>query len=248
MAFIPRLAYTGFTLSQPFLVHSTLTYIASSRPPSSGSSSSSQPKEYGYGLCGAYALCYLGIAFATRFYMAIAFRTMAKVRAALVGSIFKSMLQLRAETGNASSALSLMGADVDRVTMTAYVLVNVGPDIIQVALALWILSTQMGISAVSAIVLCVVCAAGAVYIARLVPARQTKWMAAIQRRVGATSDMIGAVKGIKVAGLSGDAERRIQGLRDYELEQSTQFRKIQIVSVMAGEFLCFFFLVSCSCS
>jgi hypothetical protein len=144
------------------------------------------------------------------------------------------MLQLRAESGNSSSALSLMGADVDRITISAYVLINIGPDIIQVALALWILSTQMGTSSISAIVLCVICAAGAIYIAKLVPVRQTKWMAAIQKRVGITSDVIGSVKGIKVAGLTNNAEKQIQALRDFELAQSTQFRKIQVISILSG--------------
>jgi ATP-binding cassette, subfamily C (CFTR/MRP), member 1 len=159
---------------------------------------------------------------------------MVKVRGALVGSIFKSMLDVRAETGNSSSALSLMSTDVDRITITAYVLINIIPEIIEVALALWILTTQLGTSAISAIILCFICAAFSMYIAKLVPLRQTKWMAAIQKRVGITSNIIGAVKGIKVAGLTNNAETQIQGLRDFELAQSKQFRKIQVISILAG--------------
>ena len=170
----------------------------------------------------------------TRFYMYLAFRTMTKVRGALVGTIYKTMLSIRAESGNSSSALSLMSTDVDRITITAYVLINIGPDIIQVALALWILATQLGTSSISAMILCLVCAIFGMYIAKLVPLRQTKWMAAIQKRVGITSDIIGSMKGIKVAGLSNNAENQIQGLRDFELAQSTQFRKIQVVSTLAG--------------
>ncbi|KAK0644149.1 ABC transporter [Cercophora newfieldiana] len=225
LAFLPRMAYTGFTLSQPFLVRSTLTYI-SSRP--------AMPRDYGYGLIGAFALCYIGIAVTTRFYMYLAFRTMAKVRGALVGSIYKAMLSIRAETGNSSAALSLMSTDVDRLTITAYMLINIGPDIIQVALALWILSTQLGTSSISAIILCVISAAGAIYIAKLVPIRQTKWMAAIQKRVGITSDVLGSMKGIKVAGLTKHAEQQIQGLRNFEMAESKQFRKVQVFSVLSG--------------
>jgi len=169
-----------------------------------------------------------------RFHMYLAFRAMVKVRGALVGSIFKSMLDVRPETGNSSSALSLMSTDVERITITAYVLINIFPDVIQVALALWILSTQLGTSSISAIILCFLCAMGSIYIAQLVPIRQTKWMAAIQKRVGITSNLIGAVKGIKVAGLTNNAETQIQGLRNFELAQSKQFRKIQVISILAG--------------
>lgn len=166
--------------------------------------------------------------------MYMAFRAMAQVRGALVSAIYKTMLAVRAESGNSSQALSLMGADVDRVTITGYVLVNLGPDLIQVALALWILSTQIGTSSVSAIILCLISAAASIYIARLTPVRQSKWMAAIQKRVGITSDIIGSVKGIKVAGLSDNAENQIRKLRDFELAQSTQYRRIQVVSALSG--------------
>jgi ATP-binding cassette subfamily C (CFTR/MRP) protein 1 len=166
--------------------------------------------------------------------MYMAFRAMAKVRGALVSTIYKTMLAVRAESGNSSQALSLMGADVERVTVTGYVLVNLGPDLIQVALALWILSTQIGASSVSAIILCLISAAASIYIAKLTPARQSKWMAAIQKRVGITSDIIGSVKGIKVAGLSDNAENQIRKLRDFELAQSTQYRRIQVVSALSG--------------
>ncbi len=43
----------GLSLAQPYLVNATIIYI---------SFSSSYPNYHGYGLIGAYALCYLGIA------------------------------------------------------------------------------------------------------------------------------------------------------------------------------------------
>lgn len=53
LAFIPRLVYMGFSLSQPYLVNKTITYISFHK---------TLPDYYGYGLIGAYGLCYLGIA------------------------------------------------------------------------------------------------------------------------------------------------------------------------------------------
>jgi hypothetical protein len=53
LAFMPRLAYIGFSLAQPYLVNATIRYIGLH---------STLPLRYGYGLIGAYALCYVGIA------------------------------------------------------------------------------------------------------------------------------------------------------------------------------------------
>jgi ATP-binding cassette, subfamily C (CFTR/MRP), member 1 len=52
-AFVPRLAYVGFSLAQPYLINVTLAYITNH---------SRLPENYGYGLIGAYALCYVGLA------------------------------------------------------------------------------------------------------------------------------------------------------------------------------------------
>jgi hypothetical protein len=50
----PRLAYSCFTFSQPFLITATINYI--------GGSSDSEANMYGGGLIGAYVLVYLGLA------------------------------------------------------------------------------------------------------------------------------------------------------------------------------------------
>jgi len=63
-------------------------------------------------------------------------------------------------------------------------------------------------------------------------------MAAIQKRVGITSEVIGSMKGVKVAGLSDKAEKQIEDLRTEELEKSTSFRKTQIATLMLGKKPC----------
>lgn len=60
-------------------------------------------------------------------------------------------------------------------------------------------------------------------------------MQAIQKRVGTTTEVIGAVKGVKMSGLSGTVRDQIQGLRDFELEESKKFRKVQIANVLIGK-------------
>ena len=52
-AFFPRLALMGLSLAQPYLVNAAILYITFHE---------TRPLNYGYGLIGAYAITYLGIA------------------------------------------------------------------------------------------------------------------------------------------------------------------------------------------
>jgi ATP-binding cassette, subfamily C (CFTR/MRP), member 1 len=169
--------------------------------------------------------------------MQIAFRTMTKIRGALVTSIYKKMLTVRAETTNSSAAVSLMSTDVDRIVMTTFMSVNLGPDVVQIPIALVILGTRIGATAVAPVVLCGICIGIAAKLGQLVPPRQRRWMQAIQKRVGITADVIAAMKGVKVAGLSVKVDKQIQGLRNFELERSIQFRKLQVSTQILGKSL-----------
>ncbi|KAL1890953.1 hypothetical protein Sste5346_007950 [Sporothrix stenoceras] len=224
MAFVPRVGLMGLSLAQPYLVSAAINYI----------DNAALAKSYGYGLIGAYAIVYLGVALTTRWYMHVAFRTMAKIRGALVTIIYKNMLTIRAETGNSSAALSLMSTDVDRITFTTFNIVDLGPSVVQLGIALGILGSELGGSCIAPIILCLLCGIVAARLGKLIPPRQRRWMAAIQKRVGITSDIVGSMKGVKVAGLNDKAEQQIQALRDYELQQSTAFRKIQVWNLLLG--------------
>lgn len=167
--------------------------------------------------------------------MHISFRAMAKIRGSLVSIIYKNMLTIRADSGNSSAALSLMSTDVDRITMTSFNFVNLLPSLIQFAIALYILGDEVGASCVAPVIVCLLCVAGAGVIGKMIPPRQKQWMVAIQKRVGITTNIVGSMKGVKVAGLSGKAESQIQDLRDYELDKSVSFRKVQVSSLMFSE-------------
>lgn len=148
--------------------------------------------------------------------------------------IYKNMLTVRADSNNSSSALSLMSTDVDRITFTTFNIVDLLPSVIQLGIALAILALQLGASCIAPVILCVICGVIAAHIGKLVPPRQRRWMAAIQHRVGITSDIIGSMKGVKVAGLSEKAEKQIEDLRSYELEKSVAFRRINIATLLLG--------------
>lgn len=66
------------------------------------------------------------------------------IRAALISIIYKSSLDIAVGTVEASSPVSLMGADVERVMTTLRWVISTAPNIIQVAVAIWILEARLG--------------------------------------------------------------------------------------------------------
>jgi hypothetical protein len=66
------------------------------------------------------------------------------IRATLISLIYKSSLDFPVGTVEASSPISLMGADIDRIVTKLRWVISTAPNIIQVGIALWILETRLG--------------------------------------------------------------------------------------------------------
>lgn len=61
------------------------------------------------------------------------------------------------------------------------------------------------------------------------------WNAAIQKRVSVTSNIVGAMKEVKLLGVGKKWANIIQGLRKSELDQSKKFRWWIVVMNVIGE-------------
>ncbi len=62
----------------------------------------------------------------------------------------------------------------------------------------------------------------------LVMSRQMMWLEAIEKRITATTAMLGAMKGVKISGLTDTLLKNLQDLRVEELRISKKFRKLLI--------------------
>ncbi|KAF9876778.1 ABC multidrug transporter [Colletotrichum karsti] len=223
----PRLAKVGFALAQPILVRVTIEYVQDGNK---------RPVEDGYRLIAAFALVYTGVAISTYLSGQLAYRLITRIRGSLIAVIYQHMLALRPEAANSQAAVALMSTEVERITVAAEWSVAIVPNLIQVVLALWILGNQLGAVCVAPVLIAVLSVSGAIKLGRLIPPRQRRWMQAIQRRVGITTEIIRSIRGVKASGLSGTARDQIQGLRDFELEESKRFRRVQISNVLVGQF------------
>lgn len=72
-------------------------------------------------------------------------------------------------------------------------------------------------------------------ITSFVISRQALWLEAIEKRIAATSAMLGAMKGVKLGGLTPILLTNIQKLRVDELNISKGFRKLLVWNMAFSE-------------
>jgi hypothetical protein len=106
---LPRLALTAFTFCQPFLISSVLDQL--SQPVTNASVNA------GYGLIGASALIYAGIAISTALYWYFHYRTLLMARGILVTAIYIKATETRLGPGDSSASLTLMSVDIERIVI-----------------------------------------------------------------------------------------------------------------------------------
>ncbi|KAJ0300193.1 hypothetical protein COL516b_008544 [Colletotrichum fioriniae] len=224
---IPRVGMVAFGLTQPLLVKTTIEYIREHND---------KPITYGQTLVAAFAITYIGLAISTRWSGQLTHRLITRIRGALIAIIYQNMLTLRAETGNSQAAVALMSTEVERITVAAQWCVAIVPNLVQLGFAMWIMSEQLGAVSVAPIIIALLSVSAGIRAGQLIPPRQRRWMQAIQQRVGITTEIIGSVKGVKMSGLTSTVQDQIQGLRDFELDESKKFRRVQILNVLIGQF------------
>ncbi|KAK0711601.1 ATPase-like protein [Lasiosphaeris hirsuta] len=230
----PRIAMGAFQFCQPFLIESLLGYLQ--QPVNGGQHYSN----VGYGLIGATILIYSGIAFSQAFYWYYQERVLYMMRGALTTVIYQKTTESKASAGEDKAALTLMSTDIDRVIMGFTSVHEFWANIIQVGLACWLLSRQIGAAFVAPLVVvgcCVVCSA---LLGKLIGPRQKAWMGEIQHRVGVTAGVIGQMKHLKISGLTAPVEDMVQRLRVSEISTGAEYRLVTVYSAVMGYIpLCF---------
>jgi ATP-binding cassette subfamily C (CFTR/MRP) protein 1 len=222
----PRIALTAFQFCQPFLLNSLLSYLQTAPEESS--------RNHGYGLIGAAALIYTGIAISGAIYWYLQERAMYMTRGLLAGAVYRKTLEAKLSAADDSAALTLMSTDVERIIQGLLSIHELWANIIEVALASWLLSRQIGASFVAPLVVVGCCVALMAFLARFAGPRQKAWMEKIQKRVALTSNIIGQMKHLKISGLVGPVQESIQQMRVEELKAGARFRMILTWSVVIG--------------
>lgn len=104
----PRLLQLAFTICQPLVLNQFLAFLENSE----------ESINRGYGLIGAYALVYLGIALSGAFFSHQATRTVTMLRGILVSAIFARSTDLSTTAVDNSAAVTLMSTDVSIMALS----------------------------------------------------------------------------------------------------------------------------------
>ncbi|KAH8665276.1 putative ABC multidrug transporter [Tricladium varicosporioides] len=218
---IPRFAQIGFFFAQPYLVGRTTAYV--------GSPSGSRSE--GYGLIGAFAFVYSGIAISTAVAQHKAYRLVAMIRGSLVEVIYLKTMVMESTSIEESAPVTLMSADIERIGTGLRFTHDAWACMLEIPLALYLLWRELGVASMAPLGVAILCMIGAVCISGLAGERQGVWLEAIQTRVDATAQMLGTMKGVKMTGLTNKLYAMIHKHREEEITKSQKFRELLIIMV-----------------
>ncbi|KAK6823240.1 hypothetical protein RU639_006093 [Aspergillus parasiticus] len=219
----PRICVVGFSIAQPFLVGKVVTILEQN---------DSFSLDKGYGLIGATAILFTGVAVCTACYQHLGYRATTMLRGGLMAIVFEHMMNQPLGSIDESSAISLMGTDIEMLAEYFQSTVcEIWANILQLGLATWLLQTQVGAVCIAPIVVVIIFTVASLGMGNAVSARQKSWLQATEKRINFTTAILGSIQNIKFLGLTEIMGVMIHGLRDEELSISKRFRRIQTVRV-----------------
>ncbi|KAE8407397.1 multidrug resistance-associated protein [Aspergillus pseudonomiae] len=219
----PRICVVGFSIAQPFLVGKTVTILEQN---------DSFSLDKGYSLIGATAIVFIGVAVCTACYQHLGYRVTTMLRGGLMAIVFQHLMNLPSGSVDESSAISLMGTDIEMLAEYFQSTVcEIWANIIQLGLATWLLQTQVGAVCIAPIVVVIIFTVASLGMGNTVSARQQSWLQATEKRINFTTGILGSIQNIKFLGLTEIMGAMINALRVDELRVSKRFRRIQTVRV-----------------
>ncbi|KAI1207078.1 ABC transporter [Annulohypoxylon truncatum] len=213
---IPRLFLIAFTFSQPFLISRMLELLSG---PDSETS-----RQQGYGLIGAVALVYFGLAFLTLHYNHNLNRFLTMFRGATDALIYERVLHIQSRIHDETAAVTLMSTDVDLVVFSLESLNEVWARVIEVAVGVTLLALQLGWVCVVPIIVVMISSFGAKHISKHIGGRQKVWVDAVQKRIFITAGVLSEIKAVKMMGLSDVLTKKLQEHRVDETHRMAGFR------------------------
>lgn len=227
MVVLPRLILIGLTVCQPILLSKLLQYLETS--------SYSKEEDIGYGLIGAYALVYLGIAISTGFYWYYHYRVLTMIRGCLVSAIGGKTLQLNTHSvEDPKAAVTLMSTEVERVTFGLRSFHEFWANAIQAGILAYLLERQLGIAFMVPLIIAILSSVLSIWASRSSDNYQTAWTSYSQLRIGTISSMLSSVKPLKMRGLTGILSTVIQNIRLQEIKLSNRFRMLLVWTTGLG--------------
>ncbi|KAE8378483.1 P-loop containing nucleoside triphosphate hydrolase protein [Aspergillus bertholletiae] len=161
----------------------------------------------------------------------LGYRVTAMLRGGLMALVYQHMMNLPSGSTEESSAVSLMGTDIEILAEYFQLTVcEIWANILQLGLATWLLQTQVGAVCIAPIVVVIIFTVASLGMGNDVSARQKSWLGATEKRINFTT-ILRSIQNIKFLGLTEIMGVMINALRVDELRISKKFRRIQTVRV-----------------
>ncbi len=221
---IPRLALGTFDFSQAFLIQSILNWLQQPQDERS--------RNVGYGFIGAAVLVYVGLAVSSGLYRYLSTRSLSMLRACLVTAIYETTTTLPSYGNDNAAAVTLMNTDVTRIRGSLRDAHECWANVVEVAIACYLLERQLGAAFVAPLVVVVLCAGASLTLGRFTGPRMEAVMKGVQRRVGLTANVIENMTSIRMSGLARAVEALVQRYREDELGARRRF--LRLIFITAG--------------
>ncbi|KAI8314363.1 ABC transporter FUM19 [Colletotrichum sp. SAR11_240] len=222
---LPRLCLLGFTFCQPFFLQRLLRFLSSNEDNSSTAS----------GLVAVAVLTYSGIAISTALYWYYQERFQSLLRAYLISAIYRKTAEIQHVGDGDSAAVTLMGADVERVYTGLRLMHEVWANAIQIGLASWLLQRQLGLAFLAPLVIVLICFFISFAISKRAVPYQSAWIARVQKRITATSAVLSNIKDLRVSGMIRPAAALVQREREDEIRVGERSRILIAISASSSQ-------------
>ncbi|OAG06384.1 P-loop containing nucleoside triphosphate hydrolase protein [Paraphaeosphaeria sporulosa] len=217
---LPRLAQVAFTLCQPVLLRRLLKYLADDE----------QNPNIGYGLIGAYGVVYIGMAITNALYWHHQLRFLVMLRGSMITTVFRKATDLSLGQFDPAESVTLMSTDVERVNRGLLDMHDFWANIVQVAVATWLIKVELGVAAVAPIAVALATLGVTMWLSSFTTKFQMAWLGKIQGRIGLASSVLSSMKIIKILGLSTKVGRKLEQARIDEIQTAGKFRLISVLS------------------
>ena len=152
------------------------------------------------------------------------------LRGTLITAIFQKATELNIAAMDSSTSVTLMSTDVERIVRGLLDMHEFWANIIQVGFCTWLIQIELGLACLVPIGVALIAFGITVWLSTFTTTFQMKWVNKIQERIGFTTSMLGAMKYIKLSGLSPKVGPLLEHTRVEEVRAAGQFRLLSVVS------------------
>jgi ATP-binding cassette subfamily C (CFTR/MRP) protein 1 len=206
LCILPRLCLIGFRYAQPLLLSRTTEFV----------SSTTDKKNIGWGLTGAFGIVFLGLGISKALYSHMAFRSATAVRGTLVSMIYAKTVDLNITSLDESAAVTLMSNDTGKCCTSHILRYNRESKLtssiieticgcfenlheiwavpIELVIAMWLLYRELGLSFIPPAALAIISTCSVAALSAYVGKSQKIWNQGIQTRVDVTTSILGSMK------------------------------------------------------